>query len=820
MKSKYWIPFFGALFFPSFVFATSKIIISEIGACESGDSEWIEVWNISEENIDLTEWKFYEQGSNHSINEVDGGAILNANTRAVIVDKKDDFLTVFPEFTGQLFDSSWGSLKNTGEEITLKDETGAIDTTEQFTYPECETGKSLERTASNADPTQSTTWQSANDSGTPGAINVAESQEETEEEPEEESSEITFVSGTATVKINEIQAHNVDETEEWFEFYLEGNEAVDISDWQVSNGSGTKKTFLSEKDKLVFVGGGQNLAGQEVILNSNGKVISENTEGTTATLDADKLIFLPENKAWFYWSQSPISLVNSGGTVEILDGSDVVLNTITYAEAKSGTSSGIEWYEVWNRHETKNTFFPLIYKNPEDQNYRHTQGAENHAPPTYAEDLELLISEASPDRKSETGPDFIELYVKSASNDPVNLKYLEIKHNGTSLYTFETDFLVNVGEFLVIKLGQAYSGIVTQSSPYEIYTDKKDGLSSGSGTVEVILFSGTSFETTEDFLCWKDETLSQTEATRVTNNVTAGNWSGDCVEIGELIDNESVARNIDYSDSGTLNDFFRHFNGSEGITNNPQNSTPTANIRVQGSGKTSGTPTFSMNLTGEDSTDPDGDHDLATFEWKINGTVFSTKENPSNYKIHETGPYEIIFTVTDYSGSTDSTTLEVIVVDPSSVGGIVPKIDRPLKTWVKKMLETPAKKTVSTKTTKTVQTVRNKRKLRKDDAPDDFFQTFLDRMDEKTLQKILNQKTSPSISKSPLLPFVRGDTRENIFKRGFGDSQYKQKNHNISSIPSKKTENTSSTPFAKRKTVLPPQIRKKAAKNIGFIFME
>ncbi len=794
MKSIFWSAFLFVLFFPSFVFADSKIIISEIGACESGDSEWIEVWNISEENIDLTEWKFFEQGSNHSISAVDGGATLNADARAVIVDKKDDFLIVFPDFSGQLFDSSWGSLKNTGEEITLKDENGEIDTAEQFTYPACETGKSLERSSSTADPQQSATWTSASDHGTPGAVNSNESGDSSEEE---ETSGPTFVSGTTTVKINEIQVHNVGAEDEWFEFYLEGNEAVDISDWQVSNGSGTKKRFLDEKDKLVFVGGGQNLAGQEVILNAENKVVAGNTEGTTTTLDADKLIFLPETKAWFYWNPSPISLVNDGGTAQILDASDNILDTVTYAKAKSGTSSGVAWYEIWNRHLIKGSFFPLVYKNPEDQNFRYSQGAENFISPTYPEDLELVISEVSPDRKTETGPDFIELYVKSASDEEINLKYLEIKHNGTSLYTFETDFLVSAGEFIVIKLGQSSLEIISSSSPYEIHTDKRDGLSSGSGTVEVILFSGTSFETTEDFLCWKNETLSQGEADRVADNITAGNWSGDCVEISALIDNESIARDTDYSDTGSASDFFRHFNGSEGQANITQNNVPTARIRVQGSGKIAGISPFSLNVTGEDSTDPDGDHDLESFEWKINGTVFATKENPSNYKINENNEYDVVLTVTDYSGATDTDSLRIMVSEPSFIGGTVPKIDKPLKSWIKEMLEKPVKNVQPQKQKTEKKQKPLKRAFRKDDVPDDFFQKFLDRVDEKVLQKALAQE-----EKKPVVYPLMSDSQE------------------VAVVPPVKLLKKEEDKFARRKIVLPPEVRKKVRKNIGFIFMQ
>ena len=51
------------------------------------------------------------------------------------------------------------------------------------------------------------------------------------------------------------------------------------------------------------------------------------------------------------------------------------------------------------------------------------------------------------------------------------------------------------GEYLVFSLGQAFEGVVSQRAPYQFAINKIPGLSTGSGTVELLLFSGTSFET-------------------------------------------------------------------------------------------------------------------------------------------------------------------------------------------------------------------------------------------------------------------------------------------------------------------------------------
>jgi len=123
------------------IFANPKIIITEISPCETSNAEWLEVWNISDENIDFTEWKFWEQNTNHGIKSINQENVLHSGSGAIIVDKQENFLEIFPDFIGQIFDSSWGSLKNSGEEIGLKNNNGEI--IENFIYPECESQKTL-----------------------------------------------------------------------------------------------------------------------------------------------------------------------------------------------------------------------------------------------------------------------------------------------------------------------------------------------------------------------------------------------------------------------------------------------------------------------------------------------------------------------------------------------------------------------------------------------------------------------------------------------------------------------------------------------------
>jgi PKD repeat protein len=472
-----------------------------------------------------------------------------------------------------------------------------------------------------------------------------------------------------TPTITEISPRRVNSLEEWFEFSLQSESPVDITDWVIFNDKSSRRVFGDFEDRLIIPNSLENLSGKTVIVDED--------QNLSEDFPADRLIFWPRDLEYFYWEKSPLSLPDGGGTIQILDDQGQILDEVIYPATKSGTVEGDKFAEIWNRDSgTPTQVLPLVFRDNGDAAWRHTRGELNLRLPTPIDKFEILVSEVSLDRgEPQSEVDFIELYIKSTVPDRVNLKYLEIKHNGTSLILVNQDLWVQTGDFIVLQFDGNPPAIQPITNPIQISTNERDGLSSGSGTVELILYSGTSLEVTEDFFCWKDEKLSQTEQQRVEKNINLGHWQGACFEVSELIPNESVARFISYPDSNQVADWFRHFNGSEGEENNPQNQPPVARIRIQGSGKLSGTPPFSVNPTGEDSTDPDGAKDLATFEWELNSEVFSDRENPLNFKIEIAGTYTIKLTVTDFSGAQDMTELVVTVHRGGGVGNTDIKIE-------------------------------------------------------------------------------------------------------------------------------------------------
>ena len=99
------------------------LIINEIMYDPQGSDtsrEWIEVYNDTSGDINLSSWKFFESGTNHGLVTSQGGVTIPASGYAVIADNPAKFLLDYPAFSGILFDSSF-SLSNSGELIVMKD---------------------------------------------------------------------------------------------------------------------------------------------------------------------------------------------------------------------------------------------------------------------------------------------------------------------------------------------------------------------------------------------------------------------------------------------------------------------------------------------------------------------------------------------------------------------------------------------------------------------------------------------------------------------------------------------------------------------------
>ncbi|HLD85695.1 MAG TPA: lamin tail domain-containing protein [archaeon] len=118
-----------ALLFALFLLPyANAVIINEIMYNPNStdtNHEWIELYNNESFEINISGWKFFESGTNHAMNLIQGGSVISSGSYAVIVDDSTAFLLDYPNFTGNLFDSSF-SLSNTGETLVIKNSTNAV----------------------------------------------------------------------------------------------------------------------------------------------------------------------------------------------------------------------------------------------------------------------------------------------------------------------------------------------------------------------------------------------------------------------------------------------------------------------------------------------------------------------------------------------------------------------------------------------------------------------------------------------------------------------------------------------------------------------
>ncbi len=180
------LSFFGSVF----LFAaharsdTQSIVISEIGAAEAGGYEWIEIFNASDGTVDIEQWKFFEADTNHGLALIQGeNTILEPNEYALITQNDANFFEKYPGIVAKIFDSSWSTLNESGEEIGLKDENGEI--VELFTYiaaPDF----SLERIDLVSNDYSEANWKEHPDSNTVGIQNYWHSSSPTNLEPDPE----------------------------------------------------------------------------------------------------------------------------------------------------------------------------------------------------------------------------------------------------------------------------------------------------------------------------------------------------------------------------------------------------------------------------------------------------------------------------------------------------------------------------------------------------------------------------------------------------------------------------------------------------------
>ena len=350
----------------------SDILINEIMANPKGlvslpETEYVELYNTTEQAISLTDWWFVYDKTQVKLSELTvpagGYVVLYRANRAI---------TVAPNGLQMPLEKFPAQLNNNGKLLQLYDANGVLH--DEVFYDKAIAAVSWERCGEE--------WISCTDErgGTPGEGNSCRASNNetpiTPEEPEEPAPTYT----TGCIWINEVMADPnglvaLPQTE-YVELHNRSDQRINLESWQFIYGD--KPTLLTDY-KLPAQG--------YVVLYRSGREIKVDAQGGALPLE-----------------KFPSALLNAGKTLSLVDPTGQVIDQITYEKAKAGIA--------WERSATG------LYLSTDPRG--GTPGATNSAPtsptPDEPTDPEMPDEPTTPDTP-ET-PDKNETPVEASSVQP------------------------------------------------------------------------------------------------------------------------------------------------------------------------------------------------------------------------------------------------------------------------------------------------------------------------------------------------------------------------------------------------------------------
>ena len=350
----------------------SDILINEIMANPKGlvslpETEYVELYNTTEQAISLTDWWFVYDKTQVKLSELTvpagGYVVLYRANRAI---------TVAPNGLQMPLEKFPAQLNNNGKLLQLYDANGVLH--DEVYYDKAIAAVSWERCGEE--------WISCTDErgGTPGEGNSCRASNNetpiTPEEPEEPAPTYT----TGCIWINEVMADPnglvaLPQTE-YVELHNRSDQRINLENWQFIYGD--KPTLLTDY-KLPAQG--------YVVLYRSGREIKVDAQGGALPLE-----------------KFPSALLNAGKTLSLVDPTGQVIDQITYEKAKAGIA--------WERSATG------LYLSTDPRG--GTPGATNSAPtsptPDEPTDPEMPDEPTTPDTP-ET-PDKNETPVEASSVQP------------------------------------------------------------------------------------------------------------------------------------------------------------------------------------------------------------------------------------------------------------------------------------------------------------------------------------------------------------------------------------------------------------------
>ncbi len=228
-----------------------QIVISEINYnsnSESDTGDWIELYNKSNTNQDVSGWTITTQSPNKPF-IFPQGSVIPANSYCIVSSSLLKYNTMYPLATYMRFGNIPFTLSKSQETLFLRNAQGytihSISYNDTYPYPKkCDGyGYTLECTDANNFVQNPMIWRAPTYMGTPGKTNTPL---------------IRNVNYNA-IQINEVMYNPHDNAKcgDWIELYNSGNSLVDISGWVLRDGNNSisiipKPTAIAAKSYIVF----------------------------------------------------------------------------------------------------------------------------------------------------------------------------------------------------------------------------------------------------------------------------------------------------------------------------------------------------------------------------------------------------------------------------------------------------------------------------------------------------------------------------------------------------------------------------------------
>jgi len=345
-------------FNPIWAATSLDVVINEVawmGTAANSADEWIELYNNTNQDINLEGWGLYEAGGETLIEPLTG--VIKAKSY-YLIERTDD--ATISDIPASQEPSSWGGygLKNSGEHLQLLNNSSQVidevNCPDGWFAGDNKTKKTMERINPSFSGNDPSNWQtSQNPGGTPKTKNSQAQQQLSEPEPEPETQptaeqrkeEPTPISYPSGILINELvpSPEGKDELEEWLELKNTNNQEVDISGWKIQDTIGSTKTYIFP-------------------------------EATKIKAQGYLVLTRPVSK---------ITLNNSGDGLQLIQPNGNIIDTVTYEKAPLGqsynrTESGWIWSGILTPDSPNNIPTPISQpeETQEGKNQEFTSGKE------------------------------------------------------------------------------------------------------------------------------------------------------------------------------------------------------------------------------------------------------------------------------------------------------------------------------------------------------------------------------------------------------------------------------------------------------------